>query len=114
YKCIEKASYLAMEQSKADRAAASTPEAIARRKAEGDARDARLAEERERRRALEAARPVPTYTLRLVDANTASEAELAAVCSVDAAGAAQIVGERVANGRFADWADLVHRVRAVS
>lgn len=113
FHCITRASHLAMEEAKAQREAWRSAEAVARRNAEAEARDAQRAQDRERRRA-EAEQPLPTYELREVDANTASESAIAAVCSIGADTAADIVRERNNAGPFADWADLVHRVVGVS
>lgn len=113
YDCIGKESYAAMERRKAEYAAANTPEAIARRQEE---RERMIAEERARRAAEESRAtvvPEPAFTLRYVDVNTATEAELAEVPSVGPAVAAQVVEERQ-KGRFDGWDDLVRRVVGLS
>lgn len=109
YDCVDKASFVAIAEEKARWAAANTPEAIAQREAERR----KLIDEDKQRRAA-AATPVdtaaaPPFELRLVDANTATEAELASVPGVGPAVAAQIVEER-GKGRFNGWPDLVGRV----
>jgi hypothetical protein len=113
YDCIGKASYAVMERRKAEYAAANTPEAIARRQEE---RERMIAEERARRAAEESREPAvpePAFTLRYVDANTATPAELAEVPSVGPVVAAQVVEERQ-KGRFNGWDDLVRRVAGLS
>ena len=119
YKCIDKKSFEAVEKIKAERAFAKTPEGIAQRQAEEAARDAQraaeLAERRAQREAERAAREasIPKhYVLRLVEANTASQEELAHVCAVGDKTAADIVNERNNAGKFVDWTNLVHRVMA--
>jgi len=114
YECIDKASYIAVSEQRAQWAAANTPKAIAERKAE---REKMIAEERARAAiANESTEPVaapPPFTLKHVDANTASESELASVPSVGPAVAAQVIEER--NKRhFSNWADLVSRVVGLS
>jgi DNA uptake protein ComE-like DNA-binding protein len=109
YDCVDKASFVAIAEEKTRWAAANTPEAIAQREAERR----KLIEEDKLRRAV-VATPVdtaaaPPFELRLVDANTATEAELASVPGVGPVVAAQIVEER-SKGRFNGWPDLVGRV----
>lgn len=118
YDCIDKASYAAVAAQKAEWEAAHTPEAIAKRQAEFEQRKARDAERHAREAEAEAAaqraeaKPA-AVVLHPVDVNTATEAELAAVISIGPQTAAQIVAER-SKHRFADWADVVHRVVALS
>lgn len=118
YQCIDKASYTAMQEAEARWQAAHTPEAIAKSKAEDQARIAQLNKEMEQRearhKAEQEAKLAQTYELRLVDINTASISELAQVCSLDAGTAEMIVQERQAAGLFKSWPDLVHRVVAMS
>jgi len=113
FDCISKASYAEVVASAARAEAARTPEAIARRQEE---REARIAEDRARRAAederkrLEPPPPPRTYAVtRPVDANTASEAELASVLNVGPSTARQIVAEREKRP-FDNWPDLVGRV----
>jgi DNA uptake protein ComE-like DNA-binding protein len=116
YNCIDKASWVAVQEQKAAWEAANTPAAKARREAERVAAQAQAAEEHARRAALQADEPVmppEPVVLRKVDANTASEAELAAVITLDAEVAAQIVAAR-RERPFRDWADLVDRVVGLS
>lgn len=115
YRCIDKASFEAEKKRKAAREAANTPEAKAQREAEYQKRSADAAAKAaaERRDAeAAAAKPIEPLVIRPVDANTATESELAEVIAVGAEGARQIVAER-AKGRFRDWPDLVNRVSAV-
>lgn len=112
YHCIDKASWAAVQAQKAAWAAANTPEAIARREAPQAAAQARVREEGAPQApgAVVPAAPLPApVILRAVEANTATEAELAAVITLDAGVAAQIVAAR-RERPFRDWADLVHRV----
>ena len=118
YDCIDKASYAAINEQLAQWKAANTPEAIARREAEfaqQRARDeadrnAREAAERERVAAEDA---LPPIVLRRVDANTATQEQIAAVISIGPEVAAQVVEAR-RQRRFRDWADLVNRVVGLS
>lgn len=112
FHCITRASHLAMEEAEAQRVAWRSAEAVARRRTQAQARDAQLAEERERRRAV-IVPIVPPYELRAVDANTASESDIAAVCGIGRETAADIVRQREEFGPFSDWANLVHRVVGV-
>lgn len=116
--CITKDSYAFVQQQKAEAEAANTPEAKARREAE------RVAQyEAGRRAAAEEARlrtETPPLLARQepvdvspVDVNTADEARLAAVISVGAETASQIVAARTERP-FADWADLTARVLHLS
>lgn len=112
--CIDKASYIAVRDQRARWEASNTPEAIAERRAD---RGKMAAEERARaataiQSALPRASP-PPFTLKHVDANTASEAELASVPSVSPAVASQIMAERNKR-RFDNWADLIGRVVGLS
>ncbi len=112
YNCIDKASYVAVAEARARWAAANTPEAIAKRRAEFEEQKALYAEQREREREAEASQAtevLPTIVLRDVDVNTATEEDIANVISVGHNVAAQIIEERDKR-RFDDWADLVHRV----
>jgi DNA uptake protein ComE-like DNA-binding protein len=118
FDCIEKSSYARVQARKAAQAAWNTPEAIAKRKAdrekaiaEDDARAAAEGAAEAEKRAK--APPQPAFVLRHVDINTATEAELANVPSVGPVVAAQITAARK-NGRFKDWADVVHRVVGLS
>lgn len=120
--CITKRSVAFVAQEKAKWEAANTPEARAaeqaefarkaeerRARLEAEARDqAEARAERERQWAQEEARPIPA-----VEINTAAESELANVQGMDARVAREIVAERE-KGRFKDWADVVHRVGALS
>lgn len=114
YDCIDKASFAAVGEQKAKWEMANTPEAIAQRKVEWEKR---AAEERSRSTAAvgqqKDAPRLPSFTLRHVDVNTATEVELANVPSVGSDVAAQIIKER-AKRRFNDWADLVNRVVGLS
>ena len=116
YDCIDRASFAAVERQQIEWKAANTPEAIARRDAEFAAQRERDIAERARQAAAEesqAAEPLPAIVLHDVDANAASEADIASVITVGPNVAAQIVEER--NKRhFSDWADLVHRVVGLS
>jgi len=116
FDCIDKASYVAEAKWRAESAAANTPEALAKQRAEFAAADARRAEERRRREAEAAAHDEatrPELVLRLVDANTATEADIAGVFPVGPEGSRQIVEER-GKRRFSGWDDLVSRVVALS
>lgn len=114
YQCIDKTSYVAVSEQRARWAAANTPEAIAQRKAD---RERVISEERARAAiANESAGPVaapPPFTLKHVDANTASESDLASAPGVGPAVAAQVIEERNKR-RFSNWADLVSRVVGLS
>lgn len=94
FKCIDKASYLAMQ--------------------EAEARDAQIARQREQRGYESEADPTPKYELRYVEINSASVAELTHVCNIKNGTAEDIVKERERNGQFGDWVDVVHRVFAMS
>ena len=74
FKCIDKASYLAMQEAEAQGIAARSPEALARKKAEAEARDAQISRQREQRRYESEADPTPKYKLRYVEINSASVA----------------------------------------
>ena len=118
YQCIDKASYAAMQEAEARWQAAHTPEAIAKSKAEDQARIAQLnkemAQREARRKAEQEAKQALRYELHLVEINQASAAELAEVCSIQQDAAESIVQERANGGKFQDWADAVHRVIALS
>jgi len=112
YDCIDKASYAEIQAQKAQWQADHTPEAIAAREREY-AEQRRLGErQRAQARAAEArlaAEPPPAVEIHLLDANTATQAELAQMISLGADVAAQIVTAR-SERTFKDWADLVKRV----
>ena len=116
FDCIGKASYAERIASGENAAAARTPAAIARRQQE---REAMIAEERARRAAEDGRKSlVPpstrTYAVtRPVEANTASEDELASVLNVGASTARQIVAQRDKRP-FDHWPDLVRRVVGLS
>ena len=116
YDCITKESYAAVQAQKAAWEAANTPEAKARREAERLAVLAKAEEERAQQVSIgvppSIAAPDPV-DLRPVDANTATQAQLAAVVSLDEEVAAQIVAAREERP-FRDWADLVARVVGLS
>ena len=113
YDCIEKASFAAIEGQRIRWEAANTPEAIARRNADYAESRARSGRERTRYTGTSAASTstgsLPEVVVRSIDANTASESDIASVISVGPAVARQIVAGR-AQRRFSDWADLVRRV----
>lgn len=113
FRCIDKNSFLAMQQMEAERKAANTPAAIAKRKAEDDARDREIAERRAQRQVERDAKANQKYELRRVEINTASASELAHVCGISDVEAAKIVQERNSNGAFANWPDVIHRVLAL-
>jgi len=72
YKCIDINSYRAMQEAQAQREIARSPEALARKKAEDEAHDARNAKQREARQAEKDAKRALRYELRLVEINSAS------------------------------------------
>lgn len=116
YHCIDKASFVEVNEQRAKWQAANTPEAIARRGAQLAEEHARDREQRTRE--LAAARtsipePPPAIVLHSVDVNAATEAEIASVISVGPEVAAQIIAERNKR-RFDSWADLVSRVVGLS
>ena len=116
YDCIDKASFVAVNEQRAKWEAANTPEAIAKREAEFAEKRARYAEQRAREAATEESsttEALPNVVLRNTDVNTATEADIANVISVGPEVAAQIIGERNKR-RFNDWADLVNRVIGLS
>jgi len=116
FECIDKVSYLAVEEHKARLAGANTPAAIAQREAEYARRRANYAEEQPRAAAAaESAKPevLPQVDIHDIDVNTATETDIAAVISVGPIIAAQIIAER-SKRRFKDWADLVNRVVGLS
>lgn len=116
FNCIDKASFVAVNEVKARQEAANTPEAIAQREAERVQRfeeeKARRAEQRERE-AEENRIALSAIVLHDVDVNTATEKDIANVISVGPQVAAQIIEERNKR-RFNDWADVVHRVVGLS
>lgn len=111
YDCITKQSYMAVSEQNARWAAANTPEAIAKRAAERE--QMRLDEQNRLAREGAAADIAPIFVLKPLDANTASELDLANMPAVGPAAAQRIVSERQVR-RFADWADLVGRVVELS
>jgi DNA uptake protein ComE-like DNA-binding protein len=118
YDCIDKASFVAVNEASAKWKAANTPEALAQREAE---RIKSVAEDQTRRAAsaekewtnTSATNLPDRIEVRPVDVNTATESELANVISVSPSLAANIVEERKKR-RFNDWADLVNRVVGIS
>jgi len=111
YDCIDKASYAAIAEQKAQWEATHTPEAIAKQQAEF-AQQKALDDERRARETDTKPELVPVV-LHPVDVNTATEASLAGVISIGPQTAAQIVAERNKR-RFADWPDVANRVVALS
>ena len=112
YFCIDKASFVAVNEERARWEAANTPEARARREAAFAETRARYAEQRAREAvATESSttEALPGVVLRNIDVNTATEADIAGVISVGPEVAAQVLVERNKR-RFSDWADLVTRV----
>jgi len=121
YDCIDKASFEAVAAQKAQWEAANTPAAIAQReaewaqkKAEGDAQRERDEWQRQRdaereARELDEAAKQPVAA---VDVNRAWKSDLAAVASIGADTAQEIVAER-RNRRFDNWIDLIRRVRGL-
>lgn len=117
FDCIDKASFAAVEEQRAQWEAANTPEAKAKREAEFTAQRERDRAERELREAEAAANQqpeeLPLIVLSSVDVNTASEEEIAGVISIGPNTAAEVIAER--NKRpFKDWTDLVYRVVGLS
>jgi len=55
----------------------------------------------------------PRFVFRLLEINEASESDLAALPTLGASGAREIVAER-GKGRFRDWQDVVRRTMALS
>ena len=119
FRCIDKASYMAVNEQEAKWRAANTPEAIAKRmrdlakQREIDMQQRALeAEERARQDATEESRlaeAMQNIVIRDVDINTATADEIAEVISVGHEAATKIIEERNKR-RFRDWADLVYRV----
>ena len=111
YHCIDKASFIEVNEQRAKWQAANTPEAIARRKAELAEEHARNPERWARDAAAQRSmpEPPPAVVLRNIDVNTATEEEIANVISVGPEVAAQIIAERNER-RFEGWADLASRV----
>ena len=118
YKCITKASYDFSQQQEANRKAANTPEVLAKKKAEDEIQHAKFLQEQQQRSAQRLAereaKQALSYELRAVEINSASVAELAQVCSIQLETAEKIAQERIRAGQFTDWADVVHRVVALS
>lgn len=115
YKCIDKRSYDAYQERMAERAYALSPEGIAEREAREEAEHQKRLEEIEIRRAerMLAEANKPQFVFSPSEINTATAEELAAVCSIRADSAEDIVDERDTNGRFESWPDVVHRVLAL-
>lgn len=122
FRCVTKVSFQAVEKARLAAAAYNAPEARARREAAFAAREAerlaeaaREAEARKERAAREAAaeQAIRIDEVRPVEANTASETQLAAVLGIGPRAAEAIVKAR-AERRFADWGDLVARVVPLS
>jgi hypothetical protein len=114
YHCIDKASFIEVNEQRARWQAANTPEAIARRNAELAEQHARYLEQRSQELAQRPMpEPPPAVVLRNVDVNSATEAEIADVISVGPVAAAQIIAERDKR-RFDGWPDLVNRVVGLS
>ena len=79
YDCIDKASFVAVNEQRAQWEAANTPEAIAKREAEFAEQRARYAEQRAREVAAEESsttEALPNVVLRNTDVNTATEADI--------------------------------------
>jgi DNA uptake protein ComE-like DNA-binding protein len=111
YDCIDKASFILINEQKARWEAANTPEARDQREAEhrqlmaeqlARARAARASDEQ-----AQSTLPVPAIVP--VDVNTATEAELAGIPPLDSNVAAQIVEQRLVRP-FSNWGDLVARI----
>jgi hypothetical protein len=115
YHCIDKASFIEVNEQRARWQAANTPEAIARRNAELAEEHARNRERWARDATAQRSTPLPppAVVLRNVDVNVATEAEIAGVISVGPDVAAQIIVERGVR-RFDGWPDLVGRVVGLS
>jgi len=119
FKCVDKASFEAKQRADAAHAAANTPEAIAARAVEWRQMNARLMSEQAEHEAQQLAREqaqearIQALKLRRLEANTATEAELAAVPAIGPEVAAQIVAAR-SNRPFSDWMDMAHRVTGLS
>jgi Helix-hairpin-helix motif len=118
FDCIDKASYVAVNDSSAKWKAANTPDAIALREAERakEIANAQVLRTAAAERERADTRPLdvpPAIVLRAVDVNTATEAELANVISVGPTVAARVVAERKVR-RFSGWPDLVNRVVGLS
>ncbi|HEY0063711.1 MAG TPA: hypothetical protein VGC21_16460 [Telluria sp.] len=119
--CIEKTSFRQVAEARAKHEAAHTPDAVAEAARLDAARLAAAARERETAELqaiaaqLQAPKPPsdepPQIPFRKLDANTASEADLANAFGLDANIAADMVHER-ARKKFADWEDLIARVTA--
>lgn len=115
FDCIDKASYLRINEEKARLEAANTPEARAASKAE---QQRLMAEQQARaaaaRVAVEERQPTsPVQAIVPVDVNTGTEAELAGIPPLDSTVAAQIAEQRRLRP-FSNWEDLVSRVAGLS
>lgn len=64
------------------------------------------------KRLLAALAAAVAFSAFAADANTASQADLESIKGIGPATAARILEER-GKGRFADWADLLHRVKGL-
>jgi DNA uptake protein ComE-like DNA-binding protein len=116
YDCITAASYAAVTAQQARWQAAHTPAALAQREAESAAQRRQAAARRVAAAAARAsaAQAAPAVVdLRMVDVNTAPEAEIANVITVGPLVAAEIIAARNQR-RFRDWEDLTHRVVGLS
>lgn len=116
YDCIDKASFVYVNEQRVKWEAANTPEAIAERAAAFAEKRARYAEQRAREAAAKETPTevvLPNIVLRNIDVNSATEADIAGVISVGPVVAAQIIRERDKR-RFNDWSDLVNRVIGLS
>jgi len=119
--CIDKASYLAMQEQEAKWLAANTPEAKAKREAafakEAEHAAQQRAHEREeslRKKARIAEKQKQEFEvtvnspLRNIDVNTASEEDIASVVTISQKVASQIITARNIKP-FSDWTDLINR-----
>lgn len=117
FPCIDKASHIAMQKAEEERAYWRSPAGMAQREAEERQRqlefEARKAQRAAQRAQEQASQGAAHYRLRLMDANTGTQAELAEICNLDPESAAQIVDERTRNGQYESWSDLVQRVVAM-
>lgn len=115
FDCIDKASFLRINEENARLAAANTPEARAASKAE---QQRLMAEQQARAAAARAAveerqSTLPVQAIVQVDVNTGTEAELAGIPPLDSTVAAQIAEQRRLRP-FSSWGDLVSRVAGLS
>lgn len=111
YDCIDKTSFIQMNEEKARLEAANTPEGRALQQAE---QQRLMAEQKARAVAAKASveeqpSPLPAPPVVQVDVNTGTEVELAGIPPLDLATAAQIAEQRGLRP-FSDWADLVSRI----